>query len=170
MAEPKQDKSIGHLRPSVVVIVMNLLAAVFLVNVVFIALLLGFFILNDLHQWHTSYIVGLIFLAIVNLAVLAGVVVQLFATWAGRNYYLLGHHLIEKRGIINITEITHELSQVKSVVSHQTWLGRRFNFGTIRLSFAGAAADKEIIIRDINDPYLYKQYFDEHLQVQGWVR
>lgn len=164
------NQPMGHLRPSVVVIVMRLLAALFMLNILFVALLLGFFGLNNLHEWHSSYIIALVLFALVNLGMLSAIVLQLFAAWAGRNYYLIGHHLIERLGILNITEITHELSQVKSVVARQTWLGRRFNFGTIQLSFAGAGGDKEVVIKDITDPNTYKKYFDEHLQVQGWVR
>lgn len=165
-----QNQPMGHLRPSVVVIVMRLLAALFLLNILFVALLLGFFGLSNLHDWHASYVLALVALAFVNLGMLTAIVIQLFAAWAGRNYYLIGHHLIEKLGILNVTEVTHELSQMKSVVAYQTWLGRKFNFGTIKLSFAGAGSDREVVIRDITDPAAYKKYFDAHLQVQGWVR
>lgn len=165
-----KNQPIGHLRPSVVVVVLRLLSSLFMLNILFVGLLLGFFGLNSLHEWHSSYILALVVFAFINLGILSAIVIQLFSAWAGRNYYLIGHHLIERLGILNITEITHELSQVKSVVASQTWLGRRFNFGTIRLSFAGASGDQEVVIRDIADPTTYKRYFDEHLQVQGWVR
>lgn len=165
-----QNQPMGHLRPSVVVIVLRLLSALFMLNMLSVGLLLGFFALNNLHDWHASYIYALVLLALVNLGLLSTMVIQLFSSWAGRNYYLIGHHLIERLGILNITEKTHELSQVKSVVASQTWLGRRLNFGTIKLSFAGTSGDREVIIYDITDPSTYKRYFDEHLQVQGWVR
>lgn len=159
-----------HLQPSVLVIVLRLLAVLFMLDIIYAFIILGFFSLNDLHDWHNSYILFLWLVHAAKYLIITFAVIKLFAQWAGRNYYLSGHHLIERLGLFNITETTHELSQVKSIVVRQTWLGRRFNYGIIKLSFAGAAVEQEIIIRDVNDPIKYKKYFDEHLQVQGWIR
>ena len=168
--EPAIKQQIEHLQPSVLVIVLRLLAALFMLDTILALIILGFFALNNVHEWHNSYIIFLLLANIVKYFLLSGLIIQLFSDWAGRAYYLSGHHLIERLGLVNITETTYELSQVKSVVLRQTWLARRFNFGTILLSFAGGGKEKEVILRDINDPMKYKQYFDDHLQVQGWVR
>lgn len=162
--------TLEHLQPSVLVLVLRLLAALFVLDAAYSLLLLGFFGLNNAHDWHNSYIIFLWFANIVKYVIVAVMVTKIFTEWAGRAYYLAGHHLIERLGLVNITETTYELTQVKSVIVYQPWLGRRFNYGTIKLSLAGASKQKDLILRDINNPMSYKDYFDRHLQVQGWVR
>ncbi len=161
---------VEHLQPSIVVILLRLIATIFMLDTLYAVLVLGFFGLDNFHDWHNSYIYGLLLTHAVKYMFITAVIIKLFIDWASRAYYLSGHHLIEKVGLVNTTETTHELSQVKEVVVRRSWLGRRFNFGTIILSLAGSAKPQEVIIRDVNNPMEYKRYFDEHLQVQGWVR
>jgi uncharacterized membrane protein YdbT with pleckstrin-like domain len=165
-----KKQMVEHLQPSIVVILLRLIATIFMLDTLYALLVVGFFGLNNFHDWHNSYIYGLLLTHTVKYIFITAVVIKLFIDWASRAYYLSGHHLIEKIGLVNTTETTHELSQVKEVVVRRSWLGRRFNFGTIVLSLAGSAKSQVVIIRDINDPLEYKRYFDEHLQVQGWVR
>lgn len=159
-----------HLQPSVIVLLFRLLGVIFLFDTVYSFLILGFFGLSNVHDWHNSYILLLWLTSIVKYLMITGITIKIFAQWAGRNYFVRGHHMVERLGLINITEVTHELSQVKSVIVRQTWLGRRFNYGTVKLDFAGSSPAEEVIIRDITDPAKYRKYFDQHMQVQGWVR
>ncbi len=172
MEPPKSTlpTTVEHLQPSVLIVAFRVLAVLFMFDTVFILLLVGFFGLNNAHEWHNSYIVFLLLVDMVKYIAISVMVIKLFSEWAGRAYYLSGHHLIERLGLVNITETTYELSQVKSVIVFQSWLGRRFNFGTITLSFAGTGKKQELTLRDINTPVKYKEYFDQHLQVQGWIR
>lgn len=165
-----KKQMVEHLQPSVVVILLRLIATIFMLDTLYAVLVLGFLGLNNFHEWHNSYIYGLLLTHTVKYVFITAVVIKLFIDWASRAYYLSGHHLIEKVAMVNITETTHELSQVKEVVVKRSWLGRRFNYGTIVLTLAGSAKSQDIIIRDVNNPMEYKRYFDEHLQVQGWVR
>lgn len=165
-----KKQMVEHLQPSIVVILLRLIATIFLLDTLYAVLVLGFLGLNNFHEWHNSYIYGLLLTHTVKYIFITAVIIKLFIDWASRAYYLSGHHLIEKVGLVNTTETTHELSQVKEVVVKRSWLGRRFNFGTIVLSLAGLAKPQDVIIRDVNNPMEYKRYFDEHLQVQGWVR
>lgn len=171
MQPPDNEAQITeHLQPSVVVILLQLLVMLFLLDTVMAALIAGFYALNNVHEWHNTYIAVLLLLHTVKYLFVTAIVVKLFSQWAGRSYYIHGHHLIERLGLVNITETTYELSQVKSVIIQQPWLGRRFNYGTIKLSFAGGGETKQLILRDINNPARYKAYIDQHMQVQGWVR
>lgn len=159
-----------HLQPSIVVIALRLISMIFLLNTFLGLIIASFFVLNDVHEWHGVYIGFVLLVQVMTFLLITGVVIKLFSEWAGRAYYVSGHHLIEHLGLINTIETTHELSQVKSVVVMQTWLGRRFNFGTIKLKFAGSGKQTNLVLRDINNPVKYKEYFDRHMQVQGWVR
>lgn len=162
--------ALEHLQPSVLVIVLKLLAVLFMIDTLYTVLIFGFLGLSNAHEWHNTYIALLWLANTVKYVFISILIVRLFADWAGHAYYLSGHHLIERIGLVNITETTYEMSQVKSIIVQRSWIGRRFNFGTIKLTFAGAGKDKQIIISNINSPYVYKEYFDEHLQIQGWVR
>lgn len=166
----KEKQMMEHLQPSAMVILLRLVAAIFLIDTLFALFVIGYYFLGNLHQWHDAYIAVLLAAHTIKFILVTIFIVKLFTRWASRAYYLSGHHLIERIGIVNITETTHELSQVKSVVVKQSWVGQRFHFGTIILTLAGAAKPDEIVLRDINNAKEYKEYFDEYLQVQGWVR
>lgn len=171
MQPPDNETQITeHLQPSVAVILLRLLATLFLLDTVMALIIAGFFALNNVHEWHSAYIMFILLVHIVKYLLMTVVAVQLFANWASRAYYIHGHHLIEHLGLVNITETTYELSQIKSIVVHQSWLGRKFNFGTIQLSLAGGGETKGLTLRNITNPVRYKKYFDQHMQVQGWVR
>ena len=158
---------VEHLQPSVLVIVGKLLCSIFILDTIYIALLAGFFGLNNFHDWHDSYILLLAVAHTTKYVAISYVVIQLFTQWAGRSYYITGSHLIQRLGLINITETTFELSQLKSVVMKQGWLGRRFNYGTITLAFTFAAYGEEhggVTLHEVTNPHRYKQYFDQYLQ------
>jgi uncharacterized membrane protein YdbT with pleckstrin-like domain len=159
-----------HLQPSVLVIVLRLLGVIFLLDTAMAVVIAGFYALNNAHEWHNAYIGFLLLAHTFKYIVITVTVVKLFADWAGRAYYLTGHHLVERLGLVNTTETTYELSQVKSVVVQQAWLGRHFNYGTIKLKFAGGGKQTDLLLRDIHNPSRYKEYFDQYMQVQGWVR
>jgi uncharacterized membrane protein YdbT with pleckstrin-like domain len=166
----KPNPALEHLQPSVLVIVLKLLAILFMLDTLYSLLLFGFLGLNNAHEWHNTYVALLWFANTLKYVFISALVIRLFADWSGHAYYLAGHHLVERIGLINITETTYEMSQIKSIIVQQSWFGRRFNFGTIKLTFAGAGKDQSVIMRDINDPTKYKKHFDNHLQIQGWVR
>lgn len=161
---------VEHLQPSIIVILLRILATIFIIDTLYALFIFAFYGLYDLHEWHDSYIFGLVLIHTVKFVFIVAIIIKLFIGWASRGYYLSGHQLIERVGILNTTEITHELSQVKEVVLKRSWLGRKFNYGTIILSLAGSSASQDVYIRDVKNAMEYKQYFDEHLQVQGWVR
>lgn len=162
-----ENRQVEHLQPSVLVIVGKLLTSIFILDTIYVVLLVGFFALNNFHEWHDSYVLLLATAHTAKYIVISSVVVQLFAHWAGRSYYITGSHLIQRLGLINITETTFELSQLKSVVMKQGWFGRRFNYGTITLAFTFAAYGEEqggVTLHEITNPHRYKQYFDQYLQ------
>ena len=164
------EQLLEHLQPSIVVILLRIVAAMFVLDTLYALFIFAFYGLYDLQEWHDSYILGLVLIHTVKFVVITAIVIKLFVDWASRGYYLSGHQLIEKVGILNRTEITHDLSQVKEVVIKRSWLGRKLNYGTIILTLAGSSATQDVYIRDVKDAVEYKRYFDKHLQVQGWVR
>ena len=171
MEPPKPKETVEHLQPSVPVLVARLLAVIFIIDGVYSLLILGFAAVSAYPSWHVSYVSVLFIAQVAKYLFVAAAIIQLFSQWAGQSYFLHGHHLVERLGLVNITEKTYELSQVKSVEMRQTWFARRFNYGTIKLSFASASKKpQEVILADVTNPMKYKSYFDDHLQIQGWVR
>lgn len=170
--EPTIDTEprLEHLQPSVLVIILRLLAILFMFDAVFILLLFGLFGLNSTHDWHNSYIVFLLLINVVTYMAISMPSIKLSAEWAGRAYYLSGHHLIEQPGLVNTAETIYELSHVKPVVLAQTGLGHWFNYGAVELAFAGTGSFQEVRSQDIHDPNAHRNYFDQHLNIQGWVR
>jgi membrane protein YdbS with pleckstrin-like domain len=161
------SRQVEHLQPSALLIVGRLLASIFILDTFYVVLLAGFFALNNLHDWHESYVLVLVVAHTLKYVLISSVVIELFARWAGRAYYITESHLIQRTGLVNITETTFELSQLKSVVMRQGWLGRRFNFGTITLTFTFAAYGEQqggITLSEITNPNRYKQYFDQYLR------
>ena len=171
MKSQKVEKQmIEHLQPSVIVILLRLILAIFILDTLYALFVLAFYGLYDLHEWHESYIFVLLLFHTLKFILISAIVIRLFINWASRGYYLSGHQLIERVGILNTTEITHELSQVKEVSLKRSWMGSKLNYGTIILSLAGSSKSQDVYIRDVKNAMEYMHYFDEHLQVQGWVR
>lgn len=166
----KNVQMIEHLQPSVLVIVLRILGVIFLLDTAMALAIMGFYALNNAHEWHNAYIGILLLAHTFKYVVITITVVKLFANWAGRAYYLTDHHLIERLGLVNTTESTYELTQVESVIVQQTWLGRRFNYGTIKVKLSGGKKQTDLLLRDIHNPERYKDYFDQYMQVKGWIR
>lgn len=163
-APDKNVEMTEHLQPSVLVIVLRLLGVIFLLDTAMAFAIAGFYALNNVSQWHNAYIGVLLLAHTFKYAVITVAVVKLFADWAGRTYYLAGHQLVERLGLLTATQTTYELAQVKSVAIQQGWLGRRFNYGTIKLTFASTGNQTIILLRDINEPKRYQDYINQHLQ------
>jgi len=159
-----------HLQPSIVVILLRILATIFVLDTLYVLAIFAYFGLYDLGEWHNAYILGLVVVHSLKFLLVVVLISKLFVDWASRGYYLSGHQLVEHIGLLNTVEITHELSQVKEVALKESWLGRKLDYGTIVLSFAGSSTSQNVYIRDVKNAMGYKRYFDEHLQVQGWVR
>jgi uncharacterized membrane protein YdbT with pleckstrin-like domain len=157
----KNTKSvIEHLQPSVAVLVIRILVVLFVLDTAYAWIILSYSYLIDLHSWHNSYIAFIWIVHTVKYILLSGIVIRLFADWAGRRYFISDRNTIERVGLINTTESTYDLARIESVAIMQSWLGRRLNYGTIKLTLANSGTRKEISIREINGPYRYKEYFD----------
>ncbi len=168
MKTPSNKKfTVEHLRPSAVVIVLRLLAVLFLFDTVYAFIIFVFFGLGDSQLLHSSFVVVLWLLHTIKYILVTVIVIRLFANWAGRAYYLSGHHLVERLGLVNTTETTYELSQLKSIALSQNWLGRRFNYATFVLKFSGSNTSSNVILRDINNPSRYLDILNEHLKARG---
>ncbi len=147
------EPGLEQLHQSAVALVAKLSLLLFMLDTLFLTLLLGFLVMGDYPEIHHHYIVFLVVAQIVKYLVLSTIAVQLVATWAARNIFITGHHLIVTKGVVSRSQIAYELQQLTQVEVKQGWIGQWLNFGTIHLTFMPVpGAPQELVLLDMAHP------------------
>lgn len=74
--------------------------------------------------------------------------------WMGEQYLIGGEELIHRRGVMQISEESFSLKNVQAVSMTQSFLGRLFDFGTVK--FFSPVLKQEYILADIPSPMAVK--------------
>jgi membrane protein YdbS with pleckstrin-like domain len=157
------EHNVEQLHQSVVVLVMKLALLLFLLDSAFLLLLLGFTFLGNYPNLHHHYFVLLVVSQIIKYVVLTFMALWLVTTWASRNIYISGHHLVISNGIENRKQTMHELQQLRSVEMRQSWLGRQMKYGTISLTFAVSGYKRVVVLADMAHPRACADEIEKHL-------
>ncbi len=155
---------IEQLHQSPVALVTKLSLLLFMLDTLFLTLLLGFLAMTDYPEIHHHYAVFLVAAQIVKYIALSAIAIQLVATWAARNVFISGHHLIVTRGVVNRSQTAYELQQLTQVEVKQGWVGQWLNFGTIHLTFMPIpGAPQELVLLDMVHPHDCATVIHKHL-------
>ena len=155
---------IEQLHQSAVALVSKLSLLLFMLDTLFLTLLLGFLIMGDYPEVHHHYVVFLVVAQIVKYVVLSAIAIQLVATWAARNIFISGHHLMVTKGVVSRNQTTYELQQLTQVEVKQGWIGQWLNFGTVHLTFMPVpGAPQELVLLDMAHPNACATVIRKHL-------
>lgn len=91
-------------------------------------------------------------------------IILLILSWISDNAYLSSAHLITYRGLFTLDEDIYELNHLKSVKLHQSFLGRLFRYGSLKIMFASSGYHEEIVLRNLANPKLYERALKEHVK------
>lgn len=165
MPNQLSPQPIHHVRESVIPLSIQIFSALLIIN----SLYAGFLILLFLD---TSIIINnvvpslgfLWFMHVVAFVLQIIAVLKITLSWAVRNYYIAGHHLVETQGIVQADEDIIDLHNLRTVHVHQNWLGRLFNYGDIHITVAASGYRAEIKIDGITNPEQYQRIFRSFLE------
>lgn len=100
------------------------------------------------------------FLSAVNslLSIVEGFLIVFIALWRESNsFYFSENRLIHYYGISGTHERIYELAHIRSVTLDQSWLGKMFHYGNLKVTLAVSGYHEEIILRGIVDPKKYER-------------
>lgn len=95
-------------------------------------------------------------LQIINTLFIISVVLR----WAGLMYIIKPNELIIRIGIFNSKAVSYDLSALQAITLIQTWIGKIFNFGTIKLY--NPVLKEDIYINNIHNPSRYAEIIKEY--------
>jgi uncharacterized membrane protein YdbT with pleckstrin-like domain len=120
--------------------------------IILIVLIVGWFVIHG--KQDPSFLWIQLALGIIALMVLVSIVFD-FARWNNEAFYVTNRRVIHSSGILNKKVLDSSLSKINDVIMEQSFLGRMFNYGTIRI----LTASDEVINRvdRISKPVEFKK-------------
>ena len=165
MEEKELQKSLHHIHDSAVLLgarVVFAFLAVELLYYVFIYFL--FFTEIGLSvQYQRSYII--LFSSLLKFILQTYYVVYVVLAWVKNNFYITEDKLVHCKGILTVDEEIYDISSIKSVKSHQSLIGRIFNYGNVIVEVSASGGyHKDILLRGIVNPKKYERILNEYLE------
>ncbi len=132
-------------------------------EILIMALHFGFRILLDqiasLFSFQITYqiLTAEVFLIqVLNLLLLLTVILS----WTNETYTLNPKEVIIKKGIFSSRSVTYELANLQSMTINQTFIGKLFNYGSIKLF--NPVLREEVYLLNIPNPYVYGDIIQQH--------
>lgn len=102
----------------------------------------------------------------VKFLILAFIVEQIIAAWAGQSAYVYENMLTIHSGIVTAEDKVLELSQLRSVSRQQGFLGRLLNFGTLVLNFGRYDHPQNFFLYNVHNPKHYQDIFSDAIAAE----
>ncbi len=91
------------------------------------------------------------------------VIFRTLISWASTSYYLSENYLVKHVGVIKIQEDIYELKNIRTIHRDQSWIGKKFHYGTLTLELAYFGYNKKIKLLGIRNPKKYQKILEESL-------
>lgn len=151
-----------HIKESVVLLLMRILFTLAFIELIYLV----FFLLAltpNLDEFRvllsTVVVIGYFFKGFLEIIF----IFRLIIAWATTSYYLSETELIKHTGLLRVEEEVYDLLNLRGAHRHQSWLGKRLNYGTLHLDLAYFGYNKTISLRGIRSPKKYLHILEEHL-------
>lgn len=135
---------------------------VFMIETAYALIFLSSFLLNLGSESMKIFVLVLWALHAVKFFILVFYLMQILTRYLSGSYLITSKHLYVQRGILEADEEIYDLDQIRSVSLHQSWWGRRFHYGTIRLKMGARGLEKELEFSAISNPHKYTRIFKKH--------
>ena len=78
--------------------------------------------------------------------------------WVGNSYQITDKHIVCREGVMNCNEKIYDLNLVRSVSIEQSWLGKIFKYGTVKIemSASGGYTDQVTLV-GVGNPDQYQK-------------
>lgn len=154
---------VAPIRRNVLILAVRLFLVLFIADTIYAALLMATVLGYVATDLTTSYTVFLWAAHTVKNIVLTYLLIALVTNWISTLYFVSGGHLIRQRGVLRIKETVFQLTDIETVATNQSWLGRIFDFGDVTITFSIARQREEVKLYAINNPHRYEQLFSAYV-------
>ena len=114
-------------------------------------------------QYQRSYII--LFSSLLKFILQIYYVVYVVLSWVKNNFYITEDKLVHCKGILTVDEEIYDISSIRSVKSHQSLVGRIFNYGNVVVEVSASGGfHKDILLRGIVNPKKYERILNEYLE------
>ena len=112
-------------------------------------------------QYQRSYII--LFSSLLKFILQAYYVVYVVLSWVKNNFYITEDKIVHCKGILTVDEEIYDISSIRSVKSHQSLVGRLFNYGNVVVEVSASGGyHKDILLRGIVNPKKYERILNEY--------
>ena len=107
----------------------------------------------------------MIVLLVVKFIIFATIAIKLTISWSIVFFHKVDDKLIRYKGFWNPKKTTYSLNQLQSVKAKQTYPGRAFKYGDLKLKFMSGEGGEEVLeMWSIVEPQKYRKIFQEYLR------
>jgi len=151
------------IRPSGKYALTRLVVTLFTVETIYALLFVLFLSLQTSTFNDRNFIIVLWLSHTLKFFILAAMLVDVIIRYLSMHYYITNHHLIVNRGIVNNDEKVYELRQVRKLSVFQDSLGKRFNYGNVRLLLGARGFEEHIELVNITNPRKIAKEIEQYL-------
>jgi len=157
LRSPSNLEIVEPIRRSIVVLAVRMFLLLFLADTIYALLLL--IVASDSlpSQWSTLYTTILWAIHTGKSLLVSWMLIKLVVDWISTLYFVSNGHLIRQRGVLHIRETIFQLTDIEGVALNQSWLGNKFDFGDVTITFLVAGQREAITLYAINHPVKYEQ-------------
>ena len=96
--------------------------------------------------------------------------VYVVLSWVKNNFYITEDKIVHCKGILTIDEEIYNTSSIRTVKSHQSLLGRIFNYGNVVVEVSASGGyHKDILLGGIVNPKKYERILNEYLEKEETI-
>ena len=117
-----------------------------------------FFEFVTLEAFYNLSVLSLIVFGVVSLLQLV-ITMLVTLSWTNEYYVIRSADILHRRGLFNLKEETYSLKNVASFTVEQNFIGRIFNFGSIK--FYSPVLKQEYFLNNITNPIKLKETIEE---------
>lgn len=148
---------------SIIRLVMNVLATVFLVETAYGIVILGYIALRSDVEYDFAAILSLLGLQGLKFFALAYLIGQILIQDLSLTLIISGHYLIKTSGYIVEHEKIYDLGQLRSISVDQGWSGKIMHSGTLKLIFGARGYTETLSITGVHEPKHYENILEGYL-------
>lgn len=106
-----------------------------------------------INGWYFFIITGL---HLVN----TGILISMIMRWAGMMYIIRPKELVVRVGVFNSRSVSYDLSALQAVTLIQSFIGKVFNFGTVKLY--NPILREDIYLSNVHNPAKYAEIIKDY--------
>ena len=165
MEEKELQKSLHHIHDSAILLGAKVVFALLAVELLYYIFIYFIFFteMGQLIPYQRNYVI--LFSTLFKFIMQTYYAVYVVLSWVKNNFYITEDKIVHCKGILTIDEEIYNTSSIRTVKSHQSLLGRIFNYGNVVVEVSASGGyHKDILLGGIVNPKKYERILNEYLE------